>query len=396
MTHRMTIGTISGIEVRVHRSWVLIALLIAWSFFSRFVLVGHALLPAVAMALAGALLFFLSILVHEFAHALEAQHRGVQVRGITLFLFGGATEMSAEVRRPRDEFALTAIGPFSSIVLAALFGLVAVYTERLGLAPVAQVAGLLGWINLALGVFNLLPGAPLDGGRILRALVWAVTGDRARAVRVAARAGQVIGALIVGLGILQMLLVPGAALGGIWFVVIGGFLVVAAQSEIASQSIDEALGDLTVGELLRRRELVSTPSDTELPLAVEQLRLAPEGVLEIVEGSRTVGVLVLEDVARLQADRRAGRTVAEVMVPVEELPGVDHGSPITEAMSELAGGRPLAVTSRLDGQERVEGVVAPEQLQRIVRRTLQLGERPSTPATAGNSEGEGHLPAEDR
>ena len=396
MAHRITIGTISGIEVRLHRSWVLIALLIVGSFFSRFVVSGYGLPTAVVMALAGALLFFGSVLVHEFAHALEAQHRGVQVHGITLFLFGGATEMSGDAHRPRDEFALTAIGPFSSVVLAAFFGLAAVHSGRIGLTSVAQVAGMLGWINLALGVFNLLPGSPLDGGRILRALVWAATGDRRRAVRVAARAGQLIGMLIVGLGLVQLLLVPGAALGGIWFVVIGGFLMVAAKSEIARHAVVQALGDLTVGELLRRGELVSTPSDTDLGLAVEQLRLAPEGVLEIVEEGRSVGVLVLEDVARLQADRRAGRTVAEVMVPVEELPGVDHRSKITEALSEMAGGRPLAVTSRLDGQDRVEGVVAPEQLQRIVRRTLQLGERQPASTAAGGAGDEGHLPESDR
>ncbi|MFO7962004.1 MAG: site-2 protease family protein [Nitriliruptoraceae bacterium] len=392
MGHRIRIGSIAGIEVRLHRSWALIALLIAWSFWNRFVLVDYGATTAVVMAVLGALLFFLSLLFHEFAHALEAQYRGVEVNGITLFLFGGVTEMSGEVRRPRDEFALTAIGPFASIVLAALFGLVAVYTGRAGFASVAQVAGLLGWINLALGVFNLLPGAPLDGGRILRSLVWAITGDRRRALTIAARAGQLIGALIAGLGLLQLVFVPGAFLGGIWLIVIGGFLAFAAQSEIAQQSIDEALGGLTVGELLRRDELVSVPADTDLTAAVEQLRVAPERTLAITREGRTVGVLSLDDVAQLEAGQRASREVAEVMLPVEELPGVDHRSEVTEALSEMAGGRPLAVTSHEDGQERIEGVVAPEQLQRIVRRTLELGKRQGSGATsAGTADGQ-HLP----
>ncbi len=396
MDHRSTIGSIAGIEVRLHRSWVLIALLIAWSFWNRFVITGYDVTSAAVMAVTAALLFFLSLLLHEFAHALEAQHRGVEVNGITLFLFGGVTEMSDEIRRPRDEFALTAIGPFSSLVLAAVFGLVAAYTTRFGLPAVAQVAGLLGWINLALGLFNLLPGAPLDGGRILRALVWAVTGDRQRALRVAARAGQLLGALIAGLGFAQLLLVPGALLGGIWLVVIGGFLAFAAQSEIAQQSIGEALGGVTVGELLRRDELVSLPADADLAAAVERLQVAPEGALAITRGDRTVGVLLLDDVARLDADQRAGRTVAEVMVPVEELPAVDHRSEITEALSELAGGRPVAVTSRDGGQERIQGVVAPEQLQRIVQRTLQLGQRQPTGASGAGAGDEEHLPEGDR
>ncbi|MFO7777748.1 MAG: site-2 protease family protein [Nitriliruptoraceae bacterium] len=392
MGHRITVGSIAGIEVRLHRSWAVIALLIAWSFWNRFVLGDYGATTAVLMAVVGALLFFLSVLFHEFAHALEATYRGVEVSGITLFLFGGVTEMSGDVRQPRDEFAVTAIGPFSSIVLAALFGLVAVYTGRAGFAPVAQVSGLLGWINLALGLFNLLPGAPLDGGRILRSLVWAVTGDRRRALRIAARAGQLIGALIAGLGFLQFLFVPGAFLGGLWLIVIGGFLAFAAQSEIAQQSIDEALGGLTVGELLRRDELVSVPVDTELSAAVEQLRVAPERTLAITRDGRTVGVLVLDDVAQLPTDQRASRTVAQVMVPIEELPGVDQSSEVTEALSEMAGGRPLAVTSRQDGQERVEGVVAPEQLQRIVQRTLQLGKRQASPAASAGTDDQQHLP----
>jgi len=390
--HRITIGSIAGIEVRIHRSWVIIALLIGWSFWNRFVLVGYAPAPAVVMAVVGAALFFLSVLVHEFAHALEAQHRGVEVSGITLFLFGGVTEMSSDIRRPRDEFALTAIGPFSSLVLAAIFGLIAFYSGQVGLELVAQVAGLLGWINLALGLFNLLPGAPLDGGRILRALVWSVTGDRQRAIRFAARSGQLLAALIISFGLVQMLFVPAAAIGGIWLIVIGGFLAFAAQSEITQHSIDEALGGLTVGELLRRDELMTLTADTDLATAAEQLRVGPEGTLAITRDGRTVGVLLLDHVAQLSVDQRAGRSVAEVMLPVDQLPSVDRGAEITEALREMAGGRPLAVTSGEEGRERIEGVVAPEQLERVVRRTLRLGEQQPPAASAARPDDPGHLP----
>ncbi len=392
MGNRITIGSIAGIEVRIHRSWVVIALLIGWSFWNRFVLVGYASAPAVVMAVVGATLFFLSVLVHEFAHALEAQHRGVEVSGITLFLFGGVTEMSSDIRRPRDEFALTAIGPFSSLVLAAIFGLTAFYSGQAGFELVAQVAGLLGWINLALGLFNLLPGAPLDGGRILRALVWSVTGDRQRAVRFAARTGQLLAALIASLGIVQLLFVPAAAIGGIWLIVIGGFLAFAAQSEIAQQAIDERLGGLTVGELLHRDELVTLTADTDVATAVEQLRVGPEGTLAITRDGRTAGVLLLEDVAKLPADQRAGRPVAEVMLPVEELPSVDGGAEITEALREMAGGRPLAVTADEEGGKRIEGVVTPEQLERVVRRSLQLGEEQAPAASGTRPDDAGHLP----
>jgi Zn-dependent protease len=390
--HRITVGSIAGIEVRVHRSWVLIALLVGWSFWNRFVLVGFAPVPSLLMAIVGAALFFLSVLIHEFAHALEAQHRGVEVSGITLFLFGGVTEMSSDIRRPRDEFALTAIGPFSSLVLAAAFGLVAFYGGQVGLEVVAQVAGLLGWINLALGLFNLLPGAPLDGGRILRALVWSVTGDRQRAVRFAARAGQLLAALIVSAGILQLLLLPGAVIGGVWLILIGAFLAVAAQSEIAQHAIGEALRGLTVGEVLRRAGLVTLPADTDLAAAVEQLRVGSETSLAITRDGRIVGVLLLDQVTELAEEQRAGRAVSEVMLPIEELPWVDRGSEVTEALRELAGTQPLAVTSSEGDREQIEGVVAPEQLERVVRRTLELGRQPAPAGPEAGPDPPDHLP----
>ncbi len=396
MGQRITIGSLSGIEVRIHRSWVIIALLVGWSFWSRFVFVGYASTPAVLMAVVGAALFFLSVLIHEFAHALEAQHRGVEVGGITLFLFGGVTEMASDIRRPRDEFAVTAIGPFSSIVLAAIFGLIAFYSGQAGLEVVADVAGLLGWINLALGLFNLLPGAPLDGGRILRALVWSVTGDRGRAVRFAARTGQVLAAALVSVGVLQLLFLPAAAIGGIWLMVIGAFLAFAAQSEIAQHAIGEALRGLTVGELLLRDELATLPADADLAIAVEQLRVGPERSLAITRDGRTVGVLLFDHIARLPEERRAGTPVSEVMLPVDALPSVDGGAEITDALREMADGRPLVVTSGEEGAERIEGVVTPEQLDRVVRRTLQLGEQRAPATSSARPDDPGHLPQADR
>lgn len=231
---------IRGVDIEVDVSWVIIAVLVAWTFWGRFVTVhSRPNAVAIAMAVAAAALFFASVLAHELAHALEATHRGVEVDGITLFLFGGATRTSFDVERPRDEFALTAVGPFTSLVLAAALGLVATYAEPLAPAEVAIVAGNLGWVNLALGLFNLLPGAPLDGGRILRSIVWAVTDDRGRSVRVASRSGQVIGSLIGGLGLLQIVFVPNAAVGGIWYALIGWFLFAAATGELRRREREE-------------------------------------------------------------------------------------------------------------------------------------------------------------
>jgi Zn-dependent protease len=162
---------IRGIDVRLDPTLVLIALLVGWTFGTRFATV-HPLGTAITMAAAGATLFFVSILAHELAHAFEAMHRGIEVRGITLFLFGGVTEMDASSETPRDEFVIAAVGPYVSLLCGAAFGLLATYASWLFppafATPVADVAGLLGWLNVLLAVFNLVPGAPLDGGRVLR------------------------------------------------------------------------------------------------------------------------------------------------------------------------------------------------------------------------------------
>jgi Zn-dependent protease len=227
-----TVLRIGGVDVRVDSSWFVIAALVTWSFWARFE-GGRDTPVALAMAIAAAALFFGSVLAHEVAHALEARHRGIEVRSITLYLFGGATETASEARRPGDEFAVTAVGPWTSLVLGCAFGLLAYAADRADASAVGEVAALLAWVNLVLAFFNLLPGAPLDGGRILDSIVWRVTGDHERARRVATGAGRLLGFALVGLGVAEALLVSDGLLGGVWLAFIGWFLVQAATAERA-------------------------------------------------------------------------------------------------------------------------------------------------------------------
>lgn len=397
MGNRLTIGSIAGIEIRIHLSWVFIALLIGWSFWSRFTLLADREgATALVMAVAATVLFFGSVLVHELAHSLEAQRRGAHVSGITLFLFGGATETRFDVDRPRDEFALTAVGPFSSFTLAAAFGLIAFYGAMIGLGTVAEVAGLLGWLNVALGVFNLFPGAPLDGGRILRSVVWAVTGDRGRGVRVASRSGQVLGGLIAILGVLALLFVPGSLVGGLWFLIIGLFLAGSAKSEIVQHEMRERLQGMTVGELVSEGPLPSVDATTDLASAAERLRRQPDDALVITREGATTGILLLDDVASIPPGERS-RPVGERATPMEELQTIDADTELVDAMAELGGKKPVAVVRGEAGAERVEGVITPERLERVIKRTMQLGAEPRSAAGRQPSEaGTGHLPEDER
>ncbi len=238
------VTTAAGVPVRLDPSLVLIVALVTWTFLPRLSARFTSTL-ALALALLVAVLVVLSVLAHELGHAWEARRRGVHVGGVTLFALGGATELGGHGRTPRDELAVAAVGPWISLVIAAGCGITATIAEELlrgdlG-AALALVAGLLGWINLALAAFNLLPAAPLDGGRMLHALLWRTLRDRHRATLVTSGLGQLLGALLVAFGAFGLAsgLRAGAevgaaslAIGGVWSLVIGVFLVLAARGEL--------------------------------------------------------------------------------------------------------------------------------------------------------------------
>jgi Zn-dependent protease len=209
------VGRIAGIEVRIDSSWAVIALLITYSMYLRLSVLYPELSGggAVALAILSAVLFFGSVLVHELAHALVAQARGIRVQDITLFLFGGATRARVESRGPGDEFLIALVGPLTSGLLAGLFGITAGLGRDVLSRPLAGTLGHLAWTNLVLAAFNLVPGFPLDGGRLLRAAICKATGSLGRATQIASLAGQGVGWLLVAAGVASLL--AGDLAGGI-------------------------------------------------------------------------------------------------------------------------------------------------------------------------------------
>ncbi len=327
-TLRLT--TLLGIEVRLDPTLLVVAVLIGWTLHLRFS-PTHGAGVAAGMAAVGTVLFFGSILVHELAHGVEARHRGIRVHGITLFLFGGVTEMEAHGHRPRDEFAIAAVGPWASLVCGAVFGLVATGAPVLPATvgrPLGDLAGLLGWLNVALALFNVVPGAPLDGGRLLRAGLWWLLRSRYRAIVITARIGQALGLGLAGLGVWLMASFRAALVGAIWYVLVGVFLFGAARGELRAARLDEAWSTTTVLDLFPGlhdrgldalvgdpRALPSVAADDDVHTLVEAFR--DHDVVLIAASGQPVATLSEREVARrLAALRRHPRRGAgQVRVP---------------------------------------------------------------------------------
>jgi Zn-dependent protease len=225
----LRIGRVFGIPIEVNISWVFVFLLLTFLLAGQFedARLRWPVAQRWTVAMVTVVLFFLSVLAHELSHSLMAQSKGIPVRGITLFIFGGVSRLEREPERPITEFVIAVVGPLSSIVLAAIFGGIW-YLLGGGNSSVEVVLLLLAWTNLSLGVFNLVPGYPLDGGRVLRAGIWGMTGSYHRSTQIAARSGQVVGgAMVVGGVLLARFVEP---VDGIWVSIVGLFLFSMARS----------------------------------------------------------------------------------------------------------------------------------------------------------------------
>jgi Zn-dependent protease/predicted transcriptional regulator len=313
------LGRIAGIEIRVDPSWTVIALLVAYSLFLRFTLTYRALSgPAgIALAVGATALFFGSVLAHEMTHALVARRAGIPVRDITLFIFGGATHANVESRGPRDEFVVTIVGPLSSLVLGGLFWGASILGRGVLPPPVEGAIGYLGWVNLLLAVFNLLPGFPLDGGRVLRSVVWEMTHDLRRATRTATFAGVTIGYLLLAGGVVVAF--GGAFITGVWFAAIGWFLARMARASYVDFEAREAMRDVDVAAVMERG-LVSVPADATVQEAVEHYLLGrDQDLFPVDRDGRTVGVITDRLVQAVPREQRSTRLVRDAMLSLEKL-----------------------------------------------------------------------------
>jgi len=304
MSGGVTLFRIRGIPVRAHPSWLLILALLTWNLAVGYFPQVLPDLPVGALWIKGlvaALLLFASVLLHELAHSIAALRYGIPVSGITLHIFGGVSQLEREPSRPGAEFVIAVVGPATSFAIAAALALV-----DLALAPgpgARATMQYLVFVNVLLGVFNLIPGFPLDGGRVLRAILWRIKGNLAWATRVAARTGSVFAIILIGLGILRAF--SGELIGGLWFVLIGLFLRQSAESSYQQLVLRGGLSPYAVRDVMAR-DVMSVPAEATVAEVVDGFFWKHHvSSFPVVDGGRVVGILGLDQVKPLSSEERA-------------------------------------------------------------------------------------------
>jgi Zn-dependent protease len=305
--------TVFGIPIRINASWVLIYALITWTlavgYFPR-QLPGLEPVAYWATGLLAALLLFASVLIHELAHSAVAIRHGLAVSGITLHLLGGVSQLEDEPPDPRVEFLIAAAGPLASFAIA-----LALWLTRLGVDAVWGDAILtyLILVNTSVGIFNLIPGFPLDGGRLLRAIVWQVTGDFLRATATASRVGGIVAIGLVVLGAFQAF--AGSFLSGLWLVLIGLFLRQAASASYSEVTLRGALGALPVADVMTR-EVMTVPWRASVADLVQQLWTHHFTSFPVMDGTVVRGIATVHDVGRVPAAEWERTSIQSVMRPL--------------------------------------------------------------------------------
>ena len=369
MNQNLRLGKIAGIPVGLNWSVLAIFVLIVWEL-ADLVLPGYHPHDARAVywaaATVGALLFFASLLAHEAAHALVAKRHGIAVRSITLWLFGGVSELEGEALTPGVEFRVAIVGPLTSFAVALVAGSCALLlNDGSGTIQVVVASlGWLAWINVLLAGFNLVPAAPLDGGRILRAALWHRSGDRVGATTTASRCGEVFGYALVALGVLECLTV---GLIGLWFVFLGWFLLSAARAEQTDVLLRSSLGDVQVHDLMTADPITFPATGTVAELVDQRLHHYHFGTYPLVDpDGRLVGVTTLGRIRRVPPEHRAMTRLVDTAVPLDHVPVAAPDEPVVGLLNRMQAapdGRALVV----DRTGRLVGIVSPSDVARFVQ-----------------------------
>lgn len=339
MRSHLVIGHVRGIEIGFHSSWLILAALLVSSLAGHYSTTAPEWGPKLAWATAAvtALAVFASLILHELAHAAVARSRGIPVSSITLFALGGVARIETEAEDPRTEFWMGLAGPLASAAIGfvAWYGVALLAPAQVRPDPIVELLALVAASNLAIAAFNLIPGFPLDGGRVLRAALWGYSGDPLRATHLAARAGQAVGGAFILLGAARV--VGGAGIGGLWMAFVGWFLLEAATAAHTQTELKRLLGGVPVGSLM------SEPATVEAaePLgAFIENRLMPDGgaCFVVMQAGAAIGLISAADASKVPKLRWGSSTVEDAMRPIAPEERVAPETSAADALERMAKG----------------------------------------------------------
>lgn len=363
------LGRIAGVPVRLHWSVLVIMGLVAWALAGQAfpaAYPGHSGALYAAYGIAAAVVFLLCLFAHEAAHAVVARRHRVPVDSITLWLFGGVARLGGEATDPGAELRIAGVGPLVSAVLGAAFLALEAGLDAAGTTgPLLAALSWLAWINLLLAGFNLLPGAPLDGGRLLRAALWKWRGDRAWAAETASRAGRGLGTVLIAVGVAEVLLYDVVA--GLWMALIGWFILSAAGTELQSTRVQTALEGVRVRDVM-------TPSPDTAPPGISVGELIDRYLFEhrhstfpLVDGGVPVGLVTLARVKAVPATERYRTPVGAIACPMADVPVTGPDEPLV-ALLPMLGRAPDGRALVLDDDGLLAGIVSPTDIARAIDR----------------------------
>jgi Zn-dependent protease len=372
MKNSIRLFRVLGIEVGLDYSWFLVFALLTWTLASQVFSRANWRWSASftwTLSVLTSLLFFTSVLVHEFSHSLVALATGVPVRRITLFVFGGIAEIAREPSRALDEFLIAVAGPLASLLLAAGFGALWLLGHWLEARSLTALGGWLGGINLSLAAFNLIPGFPLDGGRMFRAVIWGLTRNLAQATRLAAHLGQGVAYVFVFWGVWRLF--RGGWIEGIWIAFIGWFLMSAATQSVQQVALRQLLAGFTARDVMTT-DCPAVPPQLTLDILVDQM-IMPTGrrCFPVVEGDHLMGLVTLHRIKEAGRDRWPATHVRDVMIPREEMI-VARPDESLEVIFERMTSDGVNQLPVIDQQGRMIGLVAREHVLSFLRTRAEL------------------------
>jgi Zn-dependent protease/CBS domain-containing protein len=373
---------IAGIDIGIHFSWIFIFIFFTWTLAVSWFPSINPNWSTAAYWIAGlvsSLALFISVLIHELAHSLVAKARGLPVSGITLFILGGVSNLQEEPKKPGIEFTMAIVGPGTSLVLAVIFWAI---TRAIGSAnnttgPYAVIFYLF-YANLLLGIFNLLPGFPLDGGRVLRSIVWGSTGDLRRATNVAATVGQVFGWLFIGFGVYFVLGgsifgVQGDFVSGLWLAFIGWFLNSSADASRKEITLSERLSHVKVRELMNLNAPTIPPETTVQEMVNGIFKRQHDRAVPVCQGNQLLGIATIADIKKVPQERWAVTPVKEIMSG-PDIQTVSPDDDLNTAMKLIAKNDINQVIIKNNGQ--CAGLLTRADIIRYIQTSQELGLRP--------------------